>query len=229
MSDENELQSMPVDDLAQKCAQETQSYFHKRSNDSSYCLELFRRAIIRRDNDAWGAIYIQYQPQVERWVYRHTSFSLINQDAQDVTMQALERFLKYFTAEKFSKTESLAAILNYLQTCVNGVILDCRRKMSQAQFDQREESEERKIPDKGPSVEDFIESEELWELVKSKLKDKKEYTLVYATIILGLSSRQVLAEYPDVFHDISEIYRSSANVWARLARDPEIRKFLKLK
>src|SRR5215216_6092591 len=115
MSDENELQSMPVDDLAQKCAQETQSYFHKRSNDSSYCLELFRRAIIRRDDDAWAAIYAQYQPQVERWVYRHPNFRLINQEAQDFTMQALERFLKYFTAEKFSESQSLPAILNYLQ------------------------------------------------------------------------------------------------------------------
>lgn len=229
MSEENELQQMPVDDLAQRCAQETDSYFRKKSNDSRYCLELFRRAIIRHDNDAWDAIYIQYQPQVERWVYRHPKFSSIDQEAQDLTMQAIERFLKYFTAEKFSVSQSLPAILNYLQTCVNGAILDCWRKLRQVQIEQLEEKHERKIRETGPSIEDTLEKEELWQLIKSRLKDDKEYTLVYASIILDLSSRQILAEYPRKFRDISEVYRCSANVWARLQRDPEIRKFLKPK
>ena len=229
MSQVNELQNMPVDDLAERCAQETQHYFRKKSNDSSYCLELFRRAITRRDDDAWSAIYAQYQPQVERWVYRHPDFRLIDQDAQDLAMQALERFLKYFTAEKLSKSQHLAAILNYLQACVNGVILDCWRKMHQAQFEQIEDDEERKLIDKNPSVEEALESGELWQLVKNRLKDEKEYTFVYASVSLDLSPRQILAEYPDIFHDVAEIYRCGANVWARLERDPEIRKFLTLK
>jgi DNA-directed RNA polymerase specialized sigma24 family protein len=229
MSQENELQHMLVADLAEKCAQETQHYFRKRSTDSSYCLELFRRAILRRDEDAWGALYHQYQPQVERWVYRHADFPALNQDAEDFTMQALERFYKYFTAEKFNKSRSLAAILNYLQMCVNGVILDCWRKMHQAQIEQMEEDDERTTFGQEPSTEDLLESGELWQLVKNRLKDEKEYTVVYASISLDLSPRQILAEYPDVFDDISEIYRCSANVWARLERDPEIRKFVALK
>jgi DNA-directed RNA polymerase specialized sigma24 family protein len=229
MSHENDLEQMPLGDLAKRCAQETDSYFRKKNNDSRYCLELFRRAIVSRDNDAWEAIYIQYQPQVERWVYRHPKFSSIDQEAQDLTMQAIERFLKYFTAEKFSVSPSLPAILNYLQTCVNGTILDCWRKIRQVQFEQLEEDHERKILDNAPSIEDTLEKEELWQLVKSRLKDDKEYTLVYASIVLDLSSRQILVEYPHIFQDISEIYRCSANVWARLQRDSEIRKFLKLK
>ena len=229
MSQENELQHMPVAHLAQKCAQETQHYFRKKSNDSSYCLELFRRAILNGDEDAWDAIYNQYQPQVERWVYRHPDFPSVDQDAEDFTMQALERFVKYFTAEKLSKSQSLAAILNYLQMCVNGVILDCWRKMHQAQFEQLEDDDERTTAGQKPSVEDLMESGELWQLVKNRLKDEKEYTVVYASISLDLSPRQILAEYPEVFEDISEIYRCSANVWARLERDPEIRKFVVLK
>ena len=228
MSHENDLEQMPVGDLANRCAQETDSYFRKKSNDSRYCLELFRRAIVSQDNDAWDAIYIQYQPQVERWVYRHPKFSSIDQEAQDLTMQAIERFLKYFPAEKFSVSQSLPAILNYLQTCVNGTILDCWRKMRQVQLEQMEEEYERNVLDEGPSIEENLEKAELWLLVKSRLKGEKEYTLVNASIVLGLSSRQILAEFPTVFQDISEIYRCSANVWARLQRDPEIRKFLKL-
>lgn len=229
MSHEIKLQDMSVADLAQKCAQETHYYFQKKSTNSNYCLELFRRAVVSHDNNAWEAIFIQYQPQVERWVYKHPSFSLINEEADDFTMQALERFLKYFTAEKFSESQSLAAILNYLQMCVNGVILDCWRKMRHAQFDQLEEEREPKLREKEPSVEDQIESEELWQLIKARLKDEKEYTLVYASVALDLSPRQILVEYPNVFRDISDVYQCKANVWARLARDPEIRKFFKLK
>ena len=229
MSHENDLEQMPLGDLSKRCAQETDSYFRKKSNDSRYCLELFRRAIIHRDNDAWDAIYVQYQPQVERWVYRHSKFTSIDQDVQDLTMQAIERFLKYFTAEKFNASQSLPAILNYFQTCVNGVIMDCWRKIRQVQLEQMDEEYEREILDDGPSVEDALEEEELWQLVKSRLKDDKEYRLVYASIVLDLSSREILAEYPELFRDISDVYRCSANVLARLQRDPELRKFLKLK
>lgn len=228
MSDENELQNMPVGDLAQRCAQETQSYFNKKSNDSRYCLELFRRAIIRRDEDAWGAIYVQYQPQVERWVYRHTSFPLINQDAQDVTMQALERFLKYFTAEKLGEAKSLPAILNYLQMCVNGVILDYWRKMHRAQFEPIEVIQQQRNLDPGPSIENIIEAKDLWQLVQNRLKDEKERTFVDASIRLGYKPSQIMEEFPNIFKEISEIYQCAANLWARFKRDPELRKFLKL-
>ena len=229
MSQENELQAMLVADLAQKCEQETQHYFRKKSHDSSYCLELFRRAILRADEEARNALYHQYRPQVERWVYRHPDFATLNQDAEDFAMQALERFYKYFTAEKFNRSSSLAAILNYLQMCVNGVILDCWRKMHQAQFEQMEEDDERTTFGQEPSMEDLLEGGELWQLVKNRLKDEQEYIVVYASISLDLSPRQIFAEYPDVFSDISEIYRCSANVWARLGRDPDIRRFVALK
>jgi len=226
MSHENDLQNMPVGDLAQRCAQETYYYFHKKNNDSIYCLELFRRAVVSRDNEAWDALFSQYRPQVERWVYKHPSFPLLDQEAEDFTMQALERFLKYFTAEKFGESRSLPAILNYLQMCVNGVILDCWRKIRHAQFEDLEEDTEGKLHEKDPSIEENIESEELWNLVKTRLKDEKERTLVYASCVLVLSPREILAEYPHVFADISEIYQCKANVWARLARDSDLKKFL---
>ena len=71
-------------------------------------------------------------------------------------MQAIERFLKYFTAEKFNASQSLPAILNYFQTCVNGVIMDCWRKIRQVQLEQMDEEYEREILDDGPSVEALL-------------------------------------------------------------------------
>jgi hypothetical protein len=225
MSDEDTLQHLPVPDLADHCARETNLYHHGKTFDPRYCFELFRRAIVARDNQAWDAIYAQYQGQVERWVYRHPDFASIDQEVQDFTLQAFERFSKYFTSEKFSKSQSLAAVLNYLQTCVHGVILDCWRKMRQTQLEQLDDVEEGRILDKGTRLEDLLEAEELWQLIAQQLKDKKEQIVVQASFQLNLSPREIMVEYPDVFRDISEIYQCKANVLARFERDPAIRNF----
>ena len=225
MSDEDNLQYLPVPDLADQCARETDHYNNGKTFDERYCFELFRRAIVARDNQAWDAIYAQYQGQVERWVYKHPDFGSIDQEAQDFILQAFERFSKYFTSEKFSKSQSLAAVLNYLQTCVHGVIVDCWRKMRQAQLEQLEGVQEARILDKGIPLEELLEAEELWQLILQQLKDKKEQIVVYASFQLYLSPREIMAEYPDVFRDTSEIYQCKANVLARFARDPAIRNF----
>lgn len=225
MSHENELQQMAVAELAQRCAQETQNYFQQQRHETGYCFELFRRAIVRRDNEAWDAVYTQYRPQVERWVYRHPDFAQVDEEAQDFTVQAFARFSKYFTEDKFSKSKSLAGVLSYLQMCVNGAILDYLRKMHHEQWEDEEAAETPKHLRLAPTPEELLQGEELWRLVQKRLKDNKEYIVVYASIILGLSPREILAEYLDVFRDIAEIYQCKANILARLERDPEIRKF----
>lgn len=68
---------------------------------------------------------------------------------------------------------------------------------------------------------------ELMMLLKD-LKDEKEYTVVFASFHLGLSPHQIMAEYPNLFRDKEEVYQCKANVLARLARNPEIRKFFNL-
>src|SRR5690242_3394995 len=96
MSHENEIEGLPLDDLAQKCAQETNLYFSHKEFDSRYCLEMFRRAICNQDELAWKAVILQYEPLVvhwvDRWVSRHPDFSLFNEETQDFVAQAFERF-----------------------------------------------------------------------------------------------------------------------------------------
>ena len=228
MSHENEIQQMPVVELAQRCAQETQNFFQKQRNETGYCFELFRRAIVRRDNEAWDAVYTQYKPQVERWVYRHPDFALVDEEAQDFTVQAFARFSKYFTQDKLLKSKSLAGVLSYLQMCVNGAILDCLRKIHHEQVEIDDTMETRMDLNPGSTPEELLQGEELWQFVKTRLKDQKEHIVVYASIVLDLTPRQILVEYRDVFRDTAEIYQCKANVFARLGRDPDIRKFLHL-
>lgn len=231
MSYEMNLQSMPLDDLAQRCAQETILYFKSRVHDTRYCFELFRRAVSERSELAWKAIIIQYKPSVARWVNRwadkHPDFPLARVEEEDFIDEAFIRFWNYFTPDKFHKSQGLDGVLKYLKMCVNSAILDIWRKMHHGQFKERIEDEEENDaldpPEPGPTPEETFQKGEIWNFIKMRLKDEKEITVVYASFFLGLSPREILAEFPGMFRDIDEIYQCKANVLARLGRDPDLR------
>lgn len=229
MSEEINLQQMSVDDLAQRCAQETDLFFGHHDSDSSFCFELFRRAIGNNDERALAVVIVQYQPLVARWVDRwmgkHPDFPLVNHEVQDFIAQAFERFWMSFTPAKFEKSRNIAEILKYLQMCVHGAITDAWRKLRHLQLEQELGDEEQEFSEPAPTPEDLLQKDEFWQLVKKKSKDPREYTVIYASFSLALSPREILAEYPSVFRDVKEIYQYKANLLERLGRDEEFREF----
>ena len=229
MSHENELQRMAVADLAQRCVQETDFYFNHKNYDSKYCFELFRRAIQNRDGEAWGLVMLQYQPLVARWVDRwmskHPDFSQFNEETQDFVAQAFERLWVSFTPAKLEKSQSLAAVLRYLQMCANGALTDAWRKLHRLQIEQEAQDEEQEFSEPDPTPEDLLQNDEFWQLIRKKAKDPKEYIVIYASFYLALSPREILAEYPGEFRQIKEIYQHKANFLERLARDDEFKDF----
>ena len=231
MSDENELQGMAVADLAQRCAQETDLYFSHQNYDSAYCFELFRRAIRNNDERALEVLIVQYQPLVVRWVDRwmskHPDFSLFNEETQDFVAQAFERFWISFTSAKLEKSHSLAAVLRYLQMCVNGAITDAWRKLRRIQIEQEARDEEQEPSEPDPTPEDLLQTDEFWQLIRKKAKDPKEYKVVYASFYLDLSPREILGEYQGEFNGIKEIYQHKANFLERLGRDDEFKEFFR--
>jgi hypothetical protein len=225
ISHEANLQHMALEDLAQKCAQETDRFFAHHECDSSYCFELFRRAVQNKDERALEVVIAQYRPLVARWVDKHPGFPLINEEAQDFIAQAFERFWSSFTPAKFEKSQNLAAVLRYLQMCVHGAITDACRKFRYIQLEQERRDEEQESARLEWTPEDLLQSDEFWRLIQKKSRDPKEYTVVYASFHLGLSPREILAEYPGLFRDRKEIYQYKANLLARLEGDEEIKEF----
>lgn len=235
MNDEiDNVHNLSLDDLAGKCSQETNRYLRHQSHDTRFCFELFRRAILENNETAWQALIIQYRPLLARgvngWAARHPNFPLTREDMEEFVSEGFERFWKYFTPEKFDKAQSLANVLSYLQSCTDGAVRDSWRKMCHRQFDQeldaetddevRDSKKSQTLPD-----EDFQNSE-LWHLIRSKSNGQAEFIAIYASINLGLSPREILIEYSELFHNIKEIYQYKANFFARLGRDSDIRDFL---
>lgn len=231
MSHEIELQQMPVGDLAQRCAQETDSYFNHKNYDSRYCFELFRRAIRDNDERALEVIIVQYNPLVERWVdrwmSRHPDFSPFHEESQDFVAQAFERFWVSFKPAKLEKSQSLAAVLTYLQMCVNGAITDSWRKTRRIQIEEEAGDEEQEFLEPEPTPEDVVQNHQFWQLIEKKAKDPKEYKVVHASFYLNLSPREILAEYQGEFNSIKEIYQYKANFLERMERDEEIKELVR--
>ena len=50
-------EQLSINELARCCSEETNKFLKQNVSNDRYCLELFRRAIIRRDDDAWSSIY----------------------------------------------------------------------------------------------------------------------------------------------------------------------------
>jgi DNA-directed RNA polymerase specialized sigma24 family protein len=229
----NQLSNMPLEDLSEKCAQETVRYYHAKSNDPQghdpkYCFELFRRAIQVHDEDAWHAIVTQYKLQVEKWVYGHIYFQVVTKqdDPEDLIAQVLERFWKSYTADKFARSDELKGVLKYLKMCVNGVVTDAWRKLCRQNFEQQTEDEVEDLPEARPTPENLLQVDELWQYIKKHSKNQEEYIVVYASFVLDLSPRQILADYPDLFSDIKEIYQHKANVKSRWENDTYLKGYL---
>src|SRR5262245_34424784 len=61
--------------LALHCATESERFYHGRSHDTRFAYELFRRAVVERDELAWEHVYTHYSPLVEGWVRRSGAFT----------------------------------------------------------------------------------------------------------------------------------------------------------
>jgi hypothetical protein len=233
MSQETKLQQIAVEELARKCAQETSLYFARQDSDSSYCFELFRRAIQNKDERALEVLLVQYQPLValwvDKWMARHPDFSSFNEEPQDFIAQAFERFWISYTPAKFDNAQSnLAAVLRYLQMCAIGALTDAWRKLRRIRLEQESPYEEnRELSDPEPTPEEVLQRQDFWQLIRNKSRDHKEYIVVFASFQLALSPREILAEYPKEFSSIHQIYQYKANFLERLERDEDVKEFVR--
>jgi hypothetical protein len=227
------LGAIPLSDLSRHCAEETNKYYNQQAHDPRYCFELFRRAICNTNEQAWELIYGVYRSLVFRWVRRHPSFVVLEEEAQYFVNRAFEKMWSAVTAEKWANFPDLSALLRYLQMCVNGVIVDFGRQKELAkelsQLDIVESSSEPASQES--AVEHRIMAAEarraIWEHVNQQLKDDQERRVIYDTFILALKPREITARSPDLFADAGEVYRIKENVLNRLRRSDELNELLR--
>jgi RNA polymerase sigma factor (sigma-70 family) len=217
-----ETRTLP--DLAHRCKEETERYLRREPYAECYALELFRRAIVQQDNDAWTAIYTQYADVVRRWL------SARSDEHDELVVVAFERFWHAVDAEKFARFGSLAAVLQYLKLCAHTTRLD-RIRSARVGADEETLDESRQAllsaqDDVSETVAARVDARAFWNAVQACLPDQRERQVLYLSYVMGLTPREICTRHEDTFPDVSDVYRLKRNALDRLRRASRVRDLL---
>ncbi len=210
---------MSLSELSDRCASEISKYSHKEAYDDRYCLEIFHRALIQHDADAWEVVQRRFGPTVASWVRRHPNREAAYRHESEENYVAISFARLWVASVNNPRLEftSLAAALRFLHTCLNTAILDTFRTYARPNSIP--------LPEPGfpeePMSEDPDDGNEFWEAIMSMLPNGREQRLAYLLIQCGLKPREILRRCPKEFSSEQEIYRLTRNVMERLIRNKE--------
>jgi hypothetical protein len=217
---------MEIATLVWHCTAENQHFHHGQPSDPSYAYELFRRALVERDEAAWGYLYESYRGVVRRWVRKNAAFEASGERSDTLVGEAFVRFWQAIPPARFAQFPSVNALLHYLQLCAGCVVIDSARATARLSFAgvlQLSDASQR-TPDE--VVLERLWSEELWRHIAQQLNGEAERVVVFDSFVHGLKPRDICARRGDLFASVQEVYTVKHNVLARLSRDQGLRQIL---
>lgn len=210
------LSELSISALAKHCTRELSTYRNGEPSNEQYGLELFRRAIVQSNEDAWLCLQQCFSELVLSWLRRHPRKEEARRfdSEENYVARAFERFWLATAYKRQVEFGTLAAALQYLRASLNGAILDTLRASSRPK--------ETHLPEEGspeePGVEDSIDSGELCELLQEMFPCEREQRLIYLLFHCGLKPREIVRYCPGEFSDVREIYHNRRNIQDRLLR-----------
>ena len=219
-------EQLSINELARSCSEETTKFLKQSPSNDRFCLELFRRAIVKRDDDAWACLYQQYAPLVLTWVTQHQSAAaLLAQDGSaPLVNAAFAKFSQALTPAKMNNFDTLAAILKYLKMCVHSVVADEVRSRQSRQYEETLESIEQEPASDDPAddVVSHLSAQGLWQIIQEELNGEDERILVYLAYIQGMKPGEITSMHRRIFPSVDDVYRVKRNVLERLRRNKRL-------
>lgn len=202
-------------DLAEMCREESARYRRGRSGERGTCYELFRRAIVDRDQDAWRAVYDQYRRLVGKWVSGPTD------RIDERVNRAFAKFWHAVDPQSFSrKFTTIGKVMAYLQLCARSVRIDEHRREEKRQLLVSLEDARASTGDttSKPAIDNVVR-QELFATIEQRLKDEQERLVIHLSFKVGLAPRHIAQECPDVFADAAEVRKVKERIVRRLSND----------
>lgn len=207
---------MNLFELQNRCWSEIEKFTHEEPSDDQFCLEIFRRALVLRDEQAWHTLAQRFRRTILGWLrrhpYREAAYRLHSEE--DYVALTIERLWSVTVRNQSLQFQKLAGALKFMRACLNSVIIDGLR----AQI------KEAALPATGllelvSPVTD--EGKEFWEAIKSMLPDQREQRLAYLLFYCNLKPRQVVEFCPDEFSDTQQIFTMKRNILDRLKNNQD--------
>jgi hypothetical protein len=219
ISMEKSSRDMSLAELADRCVSEINKYSRKEPHDDQYCLEIFRRAMLQSDSNAWEILHRRFSGILLGWVRRHPSRELAYRcdNENNYVDRAFRRLWTRTLRNQELEFNTLAGALRFLHTCLNSDIIDTLRAQLR--------SDEIPWPEPGfpeePIAEDTYHTTERWEIIRSFLPNEREQRLAYLLYYCGLKPRQIIERCPQEFSNVQEIFRLTRNIVDRLKRNKD--------
>lgn len=218
---------MRLDALTDCCMNEINKYRRGEAHDDTYCLEIFRRAIVQRDERAWETLVARFRDTMMSWLRRHPSGELAcqHESEQYFVDRAFTRFWRSTVQKQRMEFATLGAALYYLKTCLVCEILDVLRVERRARelplpdvgFSEHAQWQESHFAE--PEASDPDEGDELWEAIESLLPDQRDRRLAYLLYYCNLKPREIVHYCPQEFDNVKEVYYLRRNIFDRLMRN----------
>jgi DNA-directed RNA polymerase specialized sigma24 family protein len=181
--------------------------------------ELFRRAILYRDAEAWASIHERYRSLLISWVAHRSRATLEWPD--DIADQALARAWVALTPERFTEFSSLARLLSYLRTCVVTTAIDSARAQAcHERIPQRLYAGTVATPEQ--LVLAGLDQSALWRTALDITVTAAERIALIESFAYGLPPRDIRNRHPQLFPDVEAVYSVKRNLLARLQRNRDV-------
>jgi DNA-directed RNA polymerase specialized sigma24 family protein len=214
--------------LVRHCATESERFYRGQQHNTSFSYELFRRALVERDEAAWEQLYQHYSGLVEGWIRRSGAFVSSGESSEYFVVGAFTKFWRALTPERFAAFPTLASLLQYLQLCATSVVIDSVRAQSWSEMLPEETISPQHTPSYAPDEEAMsrVDREEFWRFIDGQLNGEVERVVVYCSFVLGLTPRAIFARRNDLFSSVNDVYNVKRNVLGRLSRNPQLKQYL---
>jgi hypothetical protein len=215
------LTSLSNDDLAHRCAEETEKFNSRQENNPEFCFELMRRALADESDDAFTRVYQIYERQVLNWVYSHTRFAQTGESADFFASSAIRTFYFALRGEKFERFPSLPQVLAYLKMCVHTAIAQYLRDQQPTALTPLDSVSE---VSHTINLDSGIDAAELWAYICHLLPDDRDRLLARCVFLLDLKPRQIVTEHPAQWRNEREVSVALYRIRRVLRGDGELQR-----
>ncbi len=214
----DELAPLTTAELAARCRQESGRPLP--ANRPSACWELFRRAVVENDPQAWQALRAQYRRLIGQWG------AGTGHDLDDLAWIVLDRFWRGVRDHDFPhRFPTMTEVMRFLKWCARSEAIDQARRCDYQRRVGEKLAEARQLDRPAPGPESQVFAAELRQYLYSRLQDDDERLVFYLSWELDLPPQEIARQHPRRFADARMVSRVKERILRRLREDPAVQEW----
>lgn len=218
---QNDLTQLALNDVVQRCQEETEKFRHRLENVTDFCFELFRRAVGDHAKDAITHVFHVYESLMMSWVTRHPQYDMTGEEAEHFVSMAFSNFYFALSGGRFSDFDSLKSVLAYLKRCIHTAISMHLRRAANAETVPLNPD----ITASNRSPEDEMQLFDIWERINLLLPQETDRILANSVFAHHLKPAQI-AEMFSHWETAREVSVDLQRIRRTLRSDSLLRKLL---